>query len=108
MYVFAFYTLFYALILSRLANFWLAPDLERTAMKELNRKKEKKPLTVFTNDGSVAGSEEEQVKSITAHFMKMFTQEIKDNIEPIPPSKMKTPFTQDEIMKAAKSMRTVL
>ena len=73
------------------------------AMKELNRKKEKKPLTVFTNDGSVAGSEEEEL--ITAHFMKMFTQEIKDNIEPIPPSKMKTPFTQDEIMKAAKSMK---
>ena len=44
------------------------------AIKELNRKKEKKPLTVFTQDGSVAGSEEEQVKSITAHFTKMFTK----------------------------------
>ena len=72
---------------------------------ERTKSEEKKPLTVFTNDGSVAGSEEEPVKSITAHFMEMFTQEIKDNIEPIPPSKMKTPFTQDEIMKAAKSMK---
>ena len=66
---------------------------------ERTKSEEKKPLKVLTNDGSVAGSEEEQVKSITAHFMKMFTQEIKDNIEPIPPSKMKTPFTQDEYIK---------
>ena len=62
-------------------------------------------ITVLTNDGSVAGSEEEQAKSITVHFMKIFTPEIKDNIVLIPPTKMKTPFTQDEILKAAKSMK---
>ena len=75
------------------------------AIKELNRKKEKKTLTVFTQDGSVAGSEEEQVKSITAHFTKMFTKEVKENIDPIPPSKMEKPFTHSEIEKAAKSMK---
>ena len=75
------------------------------AIKELNRKKKKIPLTVFTQDGSVAGSEEEQVKSITAHFTKMFTKEVKENIDPIPPSKMEKPFTHSEIEKAAKSMK---
>ena len=35
----------------------------------------------------------------------MFTKEVKENIDPIPPSKMEKPFTHSEIEKAAKSMK---
>ena len=35
----------------------------------------------------------------------MFTKEVKENIDPIPPSKMEKPFTHTEIEKAAKSMK---
>ena len=49
-----------------------------------------------------AGSEKEQVNIITEHFKNMFTAD-----EPIiiKPTKMKTPFTPEEIEKASKSMK---
>ena len=75
------------------------------ATKQLNQMKPKKSLIVYTEDESVAGSEAEQVKAITNHFHKMFTQSEKEEIEPAIPTMMTKPFTSSEIEKAAKSMK---
>ena len=75
------------------------------AIRELNKRKPKKPLIVQGEDNMLAGSEKEQADIITTHFRKMFTVENKEKHIETPPTKMYIPFTPDEVTKAAKSMK---
>ena len=75
------------------------------AIRALNNKKPKKPLIVQGEDGSIAGSEKEQITLIMKHFEKMFTMETKEVLPTIPPCEMKKPFTGVEIQKAAESLK---
>ena len=71
----------------------------------VNNKKTKKPLVEQGEDGSIAGSEKEQITVITKHFTKMCTNETKELLPKIPPCEMKTPFTGIVIQKAAESLK---
>ena len=54
----------------------------------------------------IASTEEEQVKIVSEYFKKMLAPEGKEsNILEFPPHKMVTPFTADEIAKAAKKLK---
>ena len=76
------------------------------AIRTLNNRKPKKSLIVQGEDGSIAGSEKEQITLITEHFKNMFTMETKELLPTIPPCEMKTSFTGAEIQKAAESLKS--
>ena len=58
------------------------------------------------NDGKDGKTDEtEQVKIITDYFRNTFYDETTTPMKHIPPKEMLTPFTQEEIKKATRSLR---
>ena len=74
------------------------------AIKELRRMKKIEPLTVKDEEGEVATSEEEQIKIVTAYFKKMLAPERPDG-KNYKPSKLRRPFTAEEIRKIVKRLK---
>ena len=73
-------------------------------VKDLQRRKEKKKLVVDGKDGKTT-DEKEQVKIVTSFFNTMFSKEGEKEIENITPTKMKEPFTTEEVKSAVKSLK---
>lgn len=74
------------------------------SVRALNQSKEKESLIINGEEGLVT-NEEEQVKIITDFFEKMFNSENLNNIRNIQATKMKSPFTSEEIKQAVKSLK---
>ena len=68
------------------------------AIKELRRIKKIEPLTVQNDDGEFATTEEQQIEIITSYFKKMLAPETAPR-KSYKPSKIRTPFTAEEIRK---------
>ena len=76
------------------------------ALKEVQRERKQENLVVEDKNKKIAATEEEQVKIVSEYFKKMLAPEGKEsNILEFPPHKMVTPFTADEITKAAKKLK---
>ena len=74
------------------------------AIKEIRRLKKIEPLTVENEDGEIATTEEEQVKIVMAYFEKMLAPET-DERRCYKPSKIRIPFTAEEIRKILRKMK---
>ena len=76
------------------------------ALKDLQSERKQENLVVEDKNKKIAATEEEQVKIVPEYFKKMLAPEGKEsNILEFPPHKMVTPFTADEIAKAAKKLK---
>ena len=74
------------------------------AIKEIRRLKKIEPLTVENEDGEIATTEEEQVKIVMAYFKKMLAPET-DPRRSYKPSKIRIPFTAEEIRRILRKMK---
>ena len=76
------------------------------ALKEVQGERKQENLVVEDKNKKITATEEEQVKIVSEYFKKMLAPEGKEsNILEFPPHKMVTPFTADEITKAAKKLK---
>ena len=76
------------------------------AQRILKNRKPKKPLIVKNKNGEVAGTPKAQADITTTHFKKMLApNEFEDKFKKYDPHDMTTPFTADEIQKAARSLK---
>ena len=76
------------------------------ATKEMNNSKKQKPLIIKNDKGEMASSEEEQIKIISDHFNKMLAPKSQEgNFKEYAPQRMRQPFTEGEINKAARSLK---
>jgi hypothetical protein len=73
-------------------------------VKNLQRIKEKKKIVVDGENGKTT-DESQQVKIVTSFFSQMFNKATEEQIEKITPVPMTTPFSKEEIKKAAKSLK---
>eukprot|EP00794_Sanderia_malayensis_P010172 gene10172-11213_t len=74
-------------------------------MREIRAPKGIKQKLLVDSGEGVTANESEQVKIITEAFKEMFEKENEGHIGNINPRKMKTPFTAEEVEKAAKSLK---
>ena len=74
------------------------------AVRNLQRMKKKDHLLVQSEDG-LTTNPEEQINIISKFFHDMFTTDNTDEIENIPPSQMRTPFTATEVHAAIRSLK---
>ena len=74
------------------------------AIKELKRMKKIDPLTLENEEGEMVTTEEEQIKIVTAYFKKMLAPETEER-KTYKPSKIRRPFTADEIRKIVKKLK---
>ena len=75
------------------------------AIRKFNRMTKKKPLCVKDDEGNVASSDEEKIEIITKYFKKMLAPEGAETNKEYKPTEMRNPFTEEEIRKAAKSLK---
>ena len=76
------------------------------ALRELKTRNPQKPLCVKDEKGKVAATEEQQIKIVSEYFTKMLAPTENEKMYKIyQPKNMDIPFTSEEIMKAAKSLR---
>ena len=73
-------------------------------VKNLQRITEKKKIVVDGENGKIT-DEIQQVKIVTSYFSDMFNKVTEEQIEKITPVPMTTPFSKEEIKKAAKSLK---
>ena len=74
------------------------------ALKELKSGRKQESLIVKDKEGKVAATEEEQIRIISEYFKKMLAPEDKRMMD-CQPHTMRSPFTADEIEKAAKKLK---
>ena len=74
------------------------------AVKNLKRMKGKTTLSIDCEGGKTT-DEETQTKIISDFFQKMFNCTDAEEINDIPPTEMRDPFTEQEIKKAIKSLK---
>ena len=74
------------------------------AVRQLKQSKPKKKLVVNGENG-ITTSEIEQVNIITKHFKEVFQSAAAQEIPIIHPKEMRTPFTAEEVKKAANSLK---
>ena len=74
------------------------------AIKEIRRLKKVEPLTVKNENGEVATTEEQQIEIVTSYFKRMLAPEGKE-IPSYKPTKLRRPFTAEEIRKIAHRMK---
>ena len=72
------------------------------AVKQINRLKPQQKLLIKTKNG-VTSNESEQVKIIANYFKEIFNKNV-DAMPNIKPTKMKKPFTTNEIKKVVKTL----
>jgi hypothetical protein len=75
------------------------------AVRATQRMDTKKPLQVNTDSG-ITTSTEKQIEIVTRHFQQALTTDTSGERVDIPPTKMESPFTPEEIAKAVKSLKT--
>ena len=83
---------------------WVAKDNSNRmlkAIKNLQRMKVKTPLMI-DSEGGTTTDPENQTDIISEFFEKMFTDANVKEIENVPPTEMRIPFTEDEIRSAVK------
>ena len=74
------------------------------AIKQLQRRKEKKKIVVDSVDGKTT-NEKRQVEIVTKFFEEMLTKKLRQEIESLLRKKMAKPFTTKEIKDAIKSLK---
>ena len=75
-----------------------------TAPREIRRNKEVEKLCVKDNDGTIAATEEQQIKVITEYFKKILTPTGKSHKE-YTLHKLNKPFKAEEIKQAVKKLK---
>ena len=70
------------------------------AIRVIQKKNESKPLIV-TKDDNIICSTKEKIEEISKHFQKCFQCENPEPIPDVKPQKLLTPFTVEEVEKAA-------
>ena len=74
-------------------------------MNSLRRDSQKKTLCVQNDEGEMVGDEGQKVNLITEYLKKMLAPEEAELGKIYNPTKMRTPFTAEEIKEAAKSLK---
>ena len=76
------------------------------AMRDLRRQKSNKPLLVTDSEGNVAGSTTKKLELIKEHFESALAPEsMKKEVKSYEPCKMRNPFNEIEIQKAARRLK---
>ena len=72
-------------------------------IRELHSKTKMKPLQIKDNDKLLITGEQEQAELITKYFEKLLTPDKDEQVKRYPPTKMESPFTSEEVIKACNS-----
>ena len=75
------------------------------AVKMLKKRKPKKKLKVFDENGNMCNTEHQQVKILTGHFKNIFEKENQEEPTSYPPSENRPPFSLNEIKSAVKRLK---
>ena len=75
------------------------------AVKDLKSKEPPKPLLLQKDNNTLTTNQEEQVNLISNFFEKLFADPSITEIMNTDPTPMSTKFTEEEILKALKSLR---
>ena len=76
-------------------------------MRELRRDRKQTPLLIKDKEGVIQGSTEGKLEQIKNHFKEALAPEnMKEEFKTYPPTKMKQPFTKEEITKVSKRLKS--